>query len=45
MDPRLLRATTRRYVIGLLLYAIAFALAFVSGVASLALILALALLL
>jgi uncharacterized membrane protein len=44
VDTRLLRAMTRRYVIGVLLYVVAFALAFVSVVASLALILALALL-
>ncbi len=44
VDPRLLRAMTRRYVSGVLLYIVAFALAFVGVVASLALILALALL-
>ncbi len=44
IDPSLLRAMTRRYVLGMLLYALAFALAFVSPVASLALIVILALL-
>ncbi len=44
LDSRLLRSMTRRYVIGVLLYAVAFALAFVSVAGSLALILALALL-
>jgi uncharacterized membrane protein len=44
VDPSLLRAMTRRYVLGMLAYIIAFALAFVSPAASLALIVALALL-
>jgi uncharacterized membrane protein len=43
LDPRLLRAMTRRYVLGMLLYVFAFALAFVSVLASLALIIGLAL--
>jgi uncharacterized membrane protein len=43
VDPLLLRAMTRRYVLGLLLYILAFALAFFSAVASLALIVILAL--
>ena len=44
LAPRLLRAMTRRYLFGVLLYAVAFALAFVVPVASLALIAGLALL-
>src|ERR671933_13851 len=44
LDPSLLRAMTHRYVLGMLLYALAFALAFVSPAASLALIVILALL-
>ncbi len=44
LSPHLLRAMTRRYVFGVLLYAVAFALAFVAPVASLALIAGLALL-
>jgi uncharacterized membrane protein len=43
VDPYLLRAMTRRYVLGMLAYILAFALAFVSPAASLALILILAL--
>ena len=43
VDPLLLRATTRRYVFGMLLYILAFALAFLSPAASLALIVVLAL--
>jgi uncharacterized membrane protein len=43
VDPPLLRAMTRRYVLGMLLYALAFALAFVSAAASLSLIVILAL--
>jgi uncharacterized membrane protein len=43
VDPLLLRAMTRRYVFGMLLYILAFALAFVSPTASLALIVILAL--
>ena len=43
VDPLLLRAMTRRYVFGMLLYILAFALAFVSPAASLALIVILAL--
>ena len=43
IDPLLLRAMTRRYVVGMLLYILAFALAFFSAVASLALIVILAL--
>ncbi len=43
-DPSVLRAMTRRFVLGMLLYIVAFALAFVSVAASLALIVALALL-
>ena len=43
VDPSLLRAMTRRYVLGMLLYVAAFALAFVSAAASLALIVILAL--
>ena len=43
VDPSLLRAMTRRFVFGMLLYVIAFALAFVSPAASLALIVILAL--
>ena len=43
IDPSLLRAMTRRYVLGMLLYVLAFALAFVSAAASLALIVILAL--
>ncbi len=44
LDPSQLRAMTRRYMLGMLLYVVAFALAFVSPVASLALIVVLALL-
>jgi len=44
VDPLLLHAMTRRYVFGMLLYILAFALAFVSPAASLALIVILALL-
>ena len=44
VDPLLLRAMTRRYVFGMLLYILAFALTFVSPAASLALIVILALL-
>ena len=44
VDPLLLRAMTRRYVFGMVLYILAFALAFVSPAASLALIIILALL-
>ena len=43
LDPSLLNAMTRRYVLGMLLYLVAFALAFVSPAASLALIIVLAL--
>jgi uncharacterized membrane protein len=43
LDPSLMRAMTRRYVFGMLLYMLAFALAFLSPVASLALIVILAL--
>jgi uncharacterized membrane protein len=43
VDPLLLRAMTRRYVFGMLLYLLAFALAFLSPAASLALIVILAL--
>ncbi len=43
VDPHLLRAMTRRYVFGMILYILAFALAFVSPTASLALIVILAL--
>ena len=43
VDPPLLRAMTRRYILGMLLYILAFALAFVSPAASLALIVILAL--
>ena len=43
IDPLLLRAMTRRYMLGTILYILAFALAFVSPVASLALIVILAL--
>jgi len=43
VDPLLLRAMTRRYVFGMLLYILAFALAFLSPAASLALIVVLAL--
>ena len=43
LDPSLLRAMTRRYVLGMLLYVVAFALAFASPAASLALIVILAL--
>ena len=43
VDPSLLRAMTRRFVLGMLLYILAFALAFVSPAASLALIVVLAL--
>ena len=44
LDPRLLRAMTRRYLIGAALYIVAFAIAFVSALASLVLIVGLALL-
>lgn len=44
LDPASLRAMTRRYIVGMVLYIFAFALAFVSPVASLALIVVLALL-
>jgi uncharacterized membrane protein len=44
VDPHLLRAMTRRYVLGMVLYILAFALAFISPTASLALIIILALL-
>src|SRR5215211_2855213 len=44
VDPILLRAMTRRYVFGMVLYILAFALAFVSPAASLSLIIILALL-
>jgi hypothetical protein len=44
LDPTTLRAMTRRYVAGMVLYLIAFALAFISIVLSLALIVGLALL-
>jgi ABC-type transport system involved in cytochrome bd biosynthesis fused ATPase/permease subunit len=43
LDPLLLRAMTRRYVLGMILYILAFALAFLSPAASLALIVVLAL--
>jgi ABC-type transport system involved in cytochrome bd biosynthesis fused ATPase/permease subunit len=43
VDPLLLRAMTRRYVFGMLLYILAFALAFFSAAASLVLIVILAL--
>ena len=43
VDPSLLRAMTRRFVLGMLLYILAFALAFVSATASLGLIVVLAL--
>ena len=43
VDPLLMRAMTRRYVFGMLLYILAFVLAFVSPTASLALIVILAL--
>ncbi|MBA2783950.1 MAG: DUF1211 domain-containing protein [Rubrobacteraceae bacterium] len=43
LDPLLLRTMTRRYVLGTILYIMAFALAFVSPTASLALIVVLAL--
>jgi TMEM175 potassium channel family protein len=43
VDPLLLRAMTRRYVVGLLLYILAFVLAFLSPAASLGLIILLAL--
>lgn len=43
LDPSLLRAMARRYVLGTILYILAFALAFVSPAASLALIVILAL--
>jgi hypothetical protein len=43
IDPLLLRAMTRRYVLDMLLYILAFALAFFSTAASLALIVILAL--
>lgn len=43
VDPSLLRAMTRRFVLGMLLYVLAFALAFVSAAASLTLIVILAL--
>jgi uncharacterized membrane protein len=43
VDPSLLRAMTRRFILGMLLYLLAFALAFVSATASLALIVILAL--
>jgi len=43
-DPSVLRAMTRRFVLGMLLYIVAFALTFVSVAASLALIVALTLL-
>jgi uncharacterized membrane protein len=43
VDPSLLRSMTRRYVLGMLLYILAFALSFVSPAASLALIVILAL--
>jgi hypothetical protein len=43
LDPLLLRAMTRRYVFGMLHYILAFALAFFSAAASLALIVILAL--
>jgi uncharacterized membrane protein len=43
LDPLLLRAMTRRYVLGMLLYILAFAPAFFSAAASLALIVILAL--
>jgi ABC-type transport system involved in cytochrome bd biosynthesis fused ATPase/permease subunit len=43
IDPLLLRAMTRRYMLGTILYILAFALAFFSPVASLALIVVLAL--
>jgi uncharacterized membrane protein len=44
LDPRLLQAMTRRYLIGAVLYIVAFAIAFVSALASLVLIVGLALL-
>jgi len=44
LDSRLLRAMTRRYLIGAALYIVAFAIAFVSALASLVLIVGLALL-
>jgi len=44
LEPRLLRAMTRRYVLGTVAYLVAFALVFVSVTASLALIVVLALL-
>ena len=44
LDSRLLRAMTRRYLIGATLYIVAFAIAFVSALASLVLIVGLALL-
>lgn len=44
LDPRLLRAMTRRYLIGAALYIVAFAIAFVSALVSLVLIVGLALL-
>jgi uncharacterized membrane protein len=44
LDPLLLRAMTRRYLIGAALYIVAFAIAFVSALASLVLIVGLALL-
>jgi ABC-type transport system involved in cytochrome bd biosynthesis fused ATPase/permease subunit len=44
LDPALLRAITRRYMVGMVLYATAFALAFLNSVFSLALIARLALL-
>jgi uncharacterized membrane protein len=44
LNPRLLRAMTRRYLIGAALYIIAFAIAFISAVTSLGLIVGLALL-
>lgn len=44
LDPSLLSAMTRRYILGMLLYVVAFLLAFVSPAASLGLIVILALL-
>jgi uncharacterized membrane protein len=44
LDPRLLQVMTRRYLIGAALYIVAFAIAFVSALASLVLIVGLALL-
>ncbi len=44
LDPGLLRAMTRRYVLGMVVYLVTFALAFVNVAASLALIVILALL-